>query len=193
MSKNLSLKNEFLRKSIHVCNSIFAYSLLYFNQEDFTLIIALLTFLILLFETLRNIFPNVNFLFKKFFGSIIRDFESLGKLTGASFVFISTLILLLFFDKYTCIFAILVMSYSDTVAALVGKKYGKTKIFNKTLEGSVAFFIVGCIIAILIYPNINLYTSILAVLFATIIESLPLKIDDNLSVPMSIAFFANII
>lgn len=193
MSKTLTLKNEFIRKSIHVCNSIFAFSLLYFDQYYFAVIISIFTLLILIFELLRNISPKINFIFKMFFGSIIRDFESLGKLTGASYVFISTLLLVLFFDKYTCIFAILVMSYSDTAAALVGKKYGKTKIFDKTLEGSVSFFIVGCLIAIFIHPSINLFTSISAVLFATIIEALPTKIDDNLTVPISIAIFMSII
>ena len=84
------------------------------------------------------------------------------------------------------------MSYSDTAAAIFGKKYGKTKVFNKTLEGSFAFFVVGFVIAIFIYPNINLGLAIFALFLATIVEALPIDLDDNFSVPIIISLILSI-
>ena len=48
-------------------------------------------------------------------------------------------LVVLTFESRICIPALLIMSFSDSAAAIIGKKYGKTKIFNKTLEGSLLF------------------------------------------------------
>jgi len=153
MSEALSIRNELFRKSIHICNSLFAYALLVFDQ---------------------------------------REFEGEGRLTGATYVMISSFFILLFFDKYVCIASILIMSYSDTSAAIIGKKYGKTKIFNKTLEGSLAFFFTSLIIILAIYPEVNMFLGLIAVFVATFVESLPIKMDDNLTVPLTIALILSI-
>ena len=191
MSKSLSIKNELLRKSIHICNSLFAYSLFIFDQKKFAIFIGFFTIAFLLFEILRIKHPDLNRFYNRFFGRVTRDFER-GRLTGAAYVMISSFILLLFFDMYVCIASILIMSYSDTAAAIVGKKYGKVKIFNKTLEGSFAFFVVGLFIILAIYPNISLFYSLLALIIATIVELLPFKVDDNLSVPLTVALIMSL-
>ena len=144
-----------------------------------------------LFEIFRIKHSNLNRLYFQFFGRVTRDFER-ARLTGAAYVMISSSILLLFFDMYVCIASILIMSYSDTAAAIIGKKYGKVKVFNKTLEGSLAFFVVGLVIVLAIYPNISLFYSFLALMIATIVELLPLKINDNLSVPLSVALIMSL-
>ena len=191
MSKSLSIKNELLRKSIHICNSLFAYSLFVFDQKRFAIFIGFFTIAFLLFEILRIKHPDLNRFYNRFFGRVTRDFER-GRLTGAAYVMISSFILLLFFDMYVCIASILIMSYSDTAAAIVGKKYGKIKVFNKTLEGSFAFLITSLLIVLFIYPEISLIYSLIAILAATIIELLPLKIDDNFTVPITAALIMSI-
>ena len=192
MSRSLSIKNELMRKSIHICNSLFAYSLFFFNQRDFAIAIGICTIGIILFEIARIKSRKVSTFFIKFFGSIIRDFEGGGRLTGATYVMVSSFFVLIFFDKYVCIASILIMSYSDTAAAIVGKMYGKTKIFKKTLEGSLAFFITSLIIILIIVPEVNLGLGLVAIFAATIVESLPVSVDDNLSVPLIIALILSI-
>ena len=192
MSEVLSIKDELMRKLIHICSSIFAYALFFFNQETVCLIVGIGSILILIFEILRINYQSINRIFIKIFGKVTRNFEK-NKLTGASYVMLSSFIVLLpVFESYVCIISILVMSYSDTAAAIIGKKYGKTKIFSKTLEGSFAFFIVAFIIALVMYPQINLALSITAIVIATIVEILPLNIDDNFSVPITVALIISI-
>ena len=192
MSRSLSIKNELMRKSIHICNSLFAYSLFFFNQRDFAIVIGICTIGIILFEIARVKSRKVSTFFIKIFGPIIRDFEGGGRLTGATYVMVSSFFVLLFFDKYVCITSILIMSYSDTAAAIIGKMYGKTKIFKKTLEGSLAFFITSLIIILVMVPEVNLGLGLVAILAATIVESLPISVDDNLSVPLIIALILSI-
>ncbi len=192
MYKGISIKNELLRKSIHICNSLFAYSLFIFDQREFSIIIGFCTISIILFEIVRINFQKVNILFIKIFGPIIRDFEGGGRLTGATYVMISSFFVLVLFDKYVCITSILIMSYSDTAAAIIGKKYGRTRIFKKTLEGSLAFFVTSLIILLIIAPEVSLGLGLIAIIIATLVESLPINIDDNLSVPLIIALILSI-
>ena len=192
MSEVLSIKNELFRKSIHICNSLFAYALFFFDQREFAIIIGFCTIVILLFEIARIRSQKLNRLFMRILGQIIRDFEGRGRLTGATYVMVSSFFILILFDRYVCIASILIMSYSDTAAAIIGKKYGKTKIFNKTLEGSLAFFLSSLIIVLAIYPEINLALGLIAISLATLVESLPIKIDDNLTVPLTLAIILSI-
>ena len=74
-------------------------------------------------------------------------------------------------------------SFAST-AALVGIKYGKTNLFNKTLEGSMAFFITTLIIIHLLI-EIPIYLTIICSLIITFVELLSFKkINDNLSIPL---------
>ena len=192
MSENLSIKDELLRKLIHICSSAFAFALFFLNQQTVCLIVGFGAILILFFEILRSKYYPINKIFIKVFGKVTRNFEKTD-LTGATYVMISSFIVLLpIFDLYISLFSIFIMSYSDTAAAIFGKKYGRTKVFNKTLEGSFAFFVVGFVIAIFIYPNINLGLAIFALFLATIVEALPINIDDNLSVPVIISLILSL-
>ena len=75
------------------------------------------------------------------------------------------------------------MTISDSLAALFGRIYGTIKIKNKTLEGSLAFFMSSSII-ILFSSSVNIYLGVMSTLITTIVEIYS-PIDDNLSVPLA--------
>ena len=86
------------------------------------------------------------------------------------------------------------MLMCDSAAALIGRSVGKMKIYkNKTLEGTLAFFVTAVVINLLFLP-IYPFTvkSLVACLTATLAELYEdkIEIDDNLSVPI---FFAVIL
>ena len=87
----------------------------------------------------------------------------------------------------------MVMCLSDTVANLVGRKFGKISLFDKTLEGSLSFFIVS--VLILSIYNFTSIQIILVSLCATIVEllSAKIKINDNLSIPLVSGFLLHIL
>ena len=188
----LSFKQELLRKGIHACNSIIAFSLFFLDQNDVLLIVGIGTILIVVFDFLRIYTKQVQRIYNFLFKEVTRDFES-HRLTGASYVMIGALIVLSIFESRICIPALLIMSFSDSAAAIIGKKYGKTKIFNKTLEGSLAFLLTSFVIVIFFIPDIDFTFSIIAIIASTIVELMPKSnLDDNLLIPIVSAFIISL-
>ena len=102
---------------------------------------------------------------------------------GATYFLFAVLLTILLFPKPIAIASMLILILADTSAALVGKGIGKTPIFGKTLEGSMAFFFCALLI-VWAYPKLNRFSGSLAALGATVIEVLPTGIDDNLTIPL---------
>ena len=85
------------------------------------------------------------------------------------------------------------MSFSDTSAAIIGIAYGKTKIKDKTLEGSFAFLLVSFFIIMFMTSYLNILQSLLAIIVVTVVELFPVNnINDNLSVPIIAAIIMSI-
>mgnify|MGYP001369720483 CR=1 FL=1 len=139
-----------------------------------------ITFLIL--DILRIINTRLKSLYNYFFITLTRRSES-KKITGASYVFLSSSIIIFFFPNNIAVISLLIMTISDSLAALFGRIYGSIKIKNKTLEGSLAFFISSSII-ILFSSSVNIYLGLMSALITTIVEIYS-PINDNLSVPLA--------
>lgn len=111
--------------------------------------------------------------------------------TGSIYVFSSAIVCIGLFSKEIASMAMTVMLLSDCTAALVGRSIGKVKIFKqKTLEGSLAFFISALMISALfipVYPfGVNTLIACFVATLAEVFED-KIGIDDNLSIPF---FFA---
>ncbi len=129
---------------------------------------------------LKNL-PGTSFI-NKLIGPMLRDHESLD-LSGASYILSGAVLTILFFEKTVALAAIGFIVLGDIAAALVGRKYGRIKIGDKTLEGSLTFFGV-CILVALLVPDLSFGIGIVGALVATIIEAMTLPVDDNLIVPV---------
>ena len=180
------MRQEIRRKSIHLfTNSLIpiVYLLLDVPKEWMLALlgIASVTFVIIDLGRTRNIW--ISKVFGKYFNGMMRTHELNGKLTGASYVFIGSLITITIFPKEIAILALLFASFGDTIAALYGKKFGKIRVWNKTLEGSITGLL-ACVLVSLFFPdipNIIKYSGAFAAMF---IELLPIHIDDNLRIPL---------
>ena len=79
--------------------------------------------------------------------------------------------------------------FGDTAAALVGKSFGRFRVFDKTLEGSLACFVVcgavGWTLSALHPAQLPLPVALAGAFVATIFEILPVPVDDNLKIPLS--------
>jgi dolichol kinase len=75
----------------------------------------------------------------------------------------------------------------DTAAALVGKTIGRVRVLGKTLEGSIACFVVSFLFA---WGVVGLDPSLAAcgALTATLFELLPVPLDDNFRIPLSAGY-----
>lgn len=118
---------------------------------------------------------------------VIEKFPGRGAL---SFFFGSLLVLLLFGSSMNVVCAsIIILALGDSFSTLIGKRYGRHKIFyspDKSVEGSIGGFIPAFIGAgIFVSPEVAL----LGALVGMAVESLSLKIDDNITIPVISGFF----
>ena len=186
----LSFKNEFKRKTVHFASAIIGLSIIYLDREVILpfLIVSAIIFPLLDYMRINNKFVS-NF-YNSYFHSITRSFES-KKLTGASFVFWGALITYILFEPKVAGIALIVMSLADANAAIIGVGYGNTKLLNKSLEGSFAFYVTT--FTILYIFKIPLIISLFISVIATFTELIEIpKINDNISIPLSVAFFLSI-
>lgn len=191
---NKSFKKEFYRKLIHL-SSLWIPALIYFVQPAVSIMIfstifigdvlleygnykkwrwARRTFGLLFYKTLRN---------KELKRSQLQ-------LSGGAYVMLAAIACTLLFPANIAVVALTVMLISDTCAALFGKAFGTRRLYkNKSLEGTVAFFL-SALIIMMIYNFILpvTYASILAAFIATMVEMYEdkIEIDDNLSIPISV-------
>ena len=190
------LQKEICRKFIHIGSLALPVSY-YLNTKELVITINLYFLLCMaVFEYLRlshysTISKAMSFLR---LDQILRKHEE-ENLTGASYMAISSILAVLIFPREVYIAAFSILSISDSFAALVGMKYGRTKILNKSLEGSAAFFFSSIICLTTVYylcdsSILFLLLGICSCLATTIAELLAkkIKIDDNLIIPLTFGF-----
>lgn len=164
--------------------SIVPFFYLVLNSVFFPLIISsfFLTLLLSLeYERWKN--PNVwDYVMRKY-GRIFKTPP--GKLTGDTYFMISTFLILVFFKREIAIPTLFFLTFEDAGSGIIGSKFGKTKIFpGKSVEGFMGGFFFNLLILLLIFKFIDLpfYVLISGALISSIVELLPLKMDDNLTV-----------
>ena len=176
-------KVEILRKIVHLATLIIPVGYALTSEETAILFLVPFFIALLIIDLLRHFHSGTASLFQKyFFARVLRE-EEKSAFMGSTYFIFSTILTILLFSKSIAIASILILILSDTAAALVGKWIGRVKIFGKTLEGSLAFLITSLLI-VWIYPNLGRFSGSLAALGATVIEVLPIKVNDNLSIPL---------
>jgi len=183
MSPSALRNPELVRKAIHLGSS--AIPLLYWFLFDRQVMLGGVIFLAVGFltaEYLRLHFPLAEKIFLAVFGTAIRNHEH-RNLTGATYVFTGAVLTIFLFPRELAVVSLLILSISDTVAALIGIPFGKHKFLAKSLEGSTGFFIATLIILSVFMPE-TILLNLLVALLLTIAEALPLNIDDNFMIPL---------
>lgn len=150
---------------------------------------AIATAAFLIVDLLRLRLNPFKDIFIILFGSLLRRKE-FTSLTGGSYLMVASLVCMLLFgaNKGVFIAAISFLAIGDTVAAIVGLSLGKIRVFRKTLEGTVAGLLscLGIAYFVSILPGIDmpLVVGIIGAVAASVVETLPFEINDNVVIPM---------
>ena len=180
----LNYNQEVYRKFIHIASSSIAILLWVMGKDIFLPFIIAATVIFLLIDYLRIYIHALEKFYFTFFGIVTRHYEY-HRFSGASWVFIGAATTIFLFNEKVAIIALLVMSLSDSAAAIIGIKYGSTNLFNKSLEGSSVFFITSTIIIFSLSPALFI-VNIIAVLVSVIFELLSTPVlNDNLLIPVA--------
>jgi len=191
----IDYRSEVIRKSIHLF-SLSIPTVYYFITKELALSILIpLCVFSLLVDYGRYFSKPLAELVYKIFGLIMRkhEFDEKKKnLNGATYVLLSAVIVVLIFPKVFVVTSFAVLIIGDISAALIGRKFGKTKFLFKSLEGTLAFFFFSCFVVLLspkIEGNITEYMiGFIAVAVGAIAENISGDwTDDNLTIPISIS------
>jgi acyl phosphate:glycerol-3-phosphate acyltransferase len=148
--------------------------------------LEVLTFLALSFELVRLRIGSINSWFFSFFHSMAKAGETTG-FTGTTYLLIASLISFIFFPKNVAALAVAFLAIGDALAGMVGRSMGKRRIFNKTLEGDLACFFSCAVTGMIFYfAGINIPWPIILVgaFIASLVEALPIPLNDNLTMPL---------
>ncbi len=182
--------SELVRKAIHVSSLALPIALHLTPVGISKRVLVALTLLTLLVDALRLHQPHVRRVFYFLFGKVLREHERFN-LLGSTYLLIAALISIAAFPKEVAVVSLLFLVVGDTVAALVGRRFGRIKIMDKSLEGSLGC-LVSCLIIGGIYhlvmPELGWARIVVGSFVATIFELAPVPMDDNLRIPLSAGF-----
>ena len=186
------------RRLFHVVNGVStatAYALL-FTHEQVIHIFGTIACVVYVVDRVRIAYPEavarraawVN----RFFVRAEEQFRESAMIPYA----IAVLLTILTVPKRAALVGIYTLAVADPLAAVVGIQYGRRRIArNRSLEGSLAFFAATLVIAALVLgwgaeaPALAIAGASATIgLGAAMCELLPLRIDDNLTIPLFVGF-----
>lgn len=201
-----NFKKELVRKFVHFL-SIFIL-LIYFIASDFfspKIALIILTFILIIlleFEYLRleigNKIPILGHIWK-----YIRRTKEKNTVGADIFFLIGAILVLAIFDLRIAIAAILMTTFGDLAAALIGQRFGRHWLGflkERAWEGILAEFFVDIVIGAGVFfwgfwSNFSLFYNwqLWLVVFvmsisATVVETIIYKMDDNLVIPLFAGF-----
>lgn len=182
------MEKELWRQLIHA-SGVFIVVLSYFLPPNLLIIlcVAILIFVEIMFRLDHH--HDI-----PLFSTILRLSKREHDERGFVYFFIGIIVTLFFFQFNMNIAnaAILILLFSDSASTIIGKKFGKIKLpfqSHKTLEGSLAFLIVGFLVSLTQLPIMPAFTGALA---GTLTEAYS-PIDDNVPIPLVSALVMSLV
>lgn len=190
------LNFEIKRKLFHLCSIIIPIFYIATSKFAMCMMLAIITGATLFLDISRHHNIKIQEWVEKFLGKFLRTKEASGNrvLSGSSYMATGFLISCIFFPKSLAITSWLILIISDSVAAIIGMKFGSPLFNGKSYEGAVAFFVSTFLISIMCYVAIDLRTSFFIIIMSSFLTSLveffseQIKINDNLSIPLTYGF-----
>jgi dolichol kinase len=186
MARDMISDVEIRRKVVHLSSLAIPIGYALTSKGTALTVLIPLSLGFLSVEFLRRYHPGVGSLFRKLFiGRVLRE-QEIHTLMGSTYFLLSSVLVIAFFPKSIAIVSVLILTISDTCAAWVGRAIGRIRIYGKTLEGSLGFLL-SALLIVWIYPGLDRLSGSLAALGATVVELLPIPVDDNLTIPFTAA------
>jgi len=179
----MTVKNEIIRKSIHLFMLIIPLSILILEKRFILGVLGGLILLAMTVEILRLLWPEFDRVFENIFGSLLREHER-RHLTGSTYLLIGAFLAILLFDKTIALTVLLFVVVSDGLGALTGRMWGRHPFTrNKTLEGCAVFLLMAGAIVLLTMRD-HIFIGMLGATVAFVIDVFVTGLDDNLTIPL---------
>jgi dolichol kinase len=179
--------NQIGRKLYHLIGGVGLLSLYYVLGRDRALLFYSVLFLMVLgLDIMRLSVPSINDFFFTRFKSFIRKNEA-HRLTGSAPYVLGIGLSLYLYTEEVATAAICFLAFGDVAATTIGERFGKTKIGDKSLEGTAAFVLAALAAGwscSLIMPGLSPGTVLFGALVAAGVELLTLPVNDNFLIPI---------
>ncbi|MDP6668794.1 MAG: hypothetical protein QF492_02635 [Candidatus Krumholzibacteria bacterium] len=174
---------EPFRKGIHIAASVFPLAIWQFGKSQVWWPLVGLTVLILVMDITRLNHHRFRRFIRHMFGGALRSHED-RELLGSSYLLLATLLVLHYSpSKELAVVSLGYLVAGDGLAGLVGKRYGRHHIaFGKSWEGTTAGFIANLLVGLMVFQEFPI--ALFGAVIASIIELLPMPLDDNLAIPI---------
>lgn len=187
--------NELGRKAIHLTFVLLPLQMLFEllpwprSNTEFRIFLLALGVVFLAIDWLRMHERRFGGLFRQFFSGMVREHEAL-TLLGSSYLVIAAIIVVSVFPRPVAAAALGFTILGDAVAAMVGKGWGRIPLYGKTLEGALAGLAACVGWGALVHAATGLPWDVViaGALTASLIELLPIPVDDNLAMTLISAF-----
>lgn len=180
-----AFSHEAKRKVFHIFSVL--YALLYFfgGRTASLWVLGGLFAGASVMEAVRLRSPALNQRLVAAFGGIHRP-EEVNRPSGILWTLLGCFLTVLLVPHRDVVLAVLLyLALGDGAAALVGRSWGHLRIGAKSLEGSLACFLVCWGVGTLcLEPAFGTVEVVLGALTATLVEALPLPLNDNLWLPL---------
>ncbi len=146
-------------------------------------ILAAALVLMIVIDLVRYFSRRGKRLFWKHLGFLTSEKEKKGPTTSL-FYAASLLVCVLIFPVYAAIGGVISLAAGDSMAAIVGRRYGKLRIGGKSIEGGLTNAVVAfCLIFIFVR---SVHIAAAGALAGAIVEMFEIpRLDDNITVPLA--------
>jgi glycerol-3-phosphate acyltransferase PlsY len=144
-----------------------------------------ITLFFLVLDLARLISSRINIFFFQKIKNFYRTKEH-KKFSSITIFLFALFLTILIFEKNIAILAAAFLTFGDFFSKIFGLRFGRLRIFNKTLEGSLAHFN-ACLISgyvLIHYLSLPYPVYLAGAAAASLFELLPLGVDDNFSVSL---------
>ena len=186
-----ALKAEIRRKSIHLAFIVMPLAWVHgwlawpSTRGQWTLCLVLAVLGAVSLDLARIHGHRFGAFFRRFFGEMIRRHEQT-QLLGSTYLLLASLLAVDLFPRPIAAAAVGFTVLGDGVAAIVGRAYGRTRFFGKSLEGAI-----GGLAACLLWAGYLVWLGqlpwplgLVGALVASLAEFLPIPLDDNLGITL---------
>lgn len=186
VSGQISFGSELVRKGTHMGALAIpgSYYILDLTKSEMLLIWGAAAALMIFIDIARlRGWPFWERLTPKFVANMIRPHETVGDFTGATYILMAVCLTVALFDRPIAVAALGFIIVGDTLAALIGRRFGRHRFGHKSVEGSLAC-LAGTLLVAALAPEVPAIIGVSGAVVAAVAEALPWKIDDNISVPL---------
>lgn len=193
--ENLSTRHhlQLMRRLFHMFTgvSIATLYLVSFNHSQMIHFLGTIACLLYVVEQVRINYPETAAKLLPFTRFVMRAEEQLKESAMVPYA-MAVLLTIVAFPKHIALVGIYSLAFADPLSAIIGIRFGKHKISpTRSVEGSTAFFISVFIVTLIILTGYNqkfdisiFFISFLMGSMGTALDMIPLRIDDNLTIPL---------